>query len=135
MDAKVYVVGGCDTWNCLNTVECYDPQTNSWSFIKPIITPRRGCGLAHIKGKHFHFHFMKHSVNIFCRFIKQLFVFLGKLYVVGGSDGTQSLATTEIYDPIERSWSPGPSMTTPRANVGVAVVGNRLYAVGGFSGN
>lgn len=50
MNGKVYVVGGCDTWNCLNTVECYDPETNSWSFIKPIITPRRGCGLAHIKG-------------------------------------------------------------------------------------
>lgn len=54
---------------------------------------------------------------------------------MGGSDGTQSLATTEIYDPNERTWSPGPNMTTPRANVGVAVVGNRLYAVGGFSGN
>lgn len=50
MNGKLYVVGGCDTWNCLNTVECYDPETNSWSFIKPIITPRRGCGLAHFKG-------------------------------------------------------------------------------------
>lgn len=52
MNGKLYVVGGCDTWNCLNTAECYDPNTNSWSFIKPIITPRRGCGLAHVKGKH-----------------------------------------------------------------------------------
>lgn len=52
MGGKVYVVGGCDTWNCLNTVECYDPETDSWSFIEPIITPRRGCGLAHINGKH-----------------------------------------------------------------------------------
>jgi len=40
-----------------------------------------------------------------------------------------------MYDPIERMWIPGPNMITPRANVGVAVVGNRLYAVGGFSGN
>lgn len=62
-------------------------------------------------------------------------VFTGKLYVVGGSDGTQSLATTEMYDPNERMWIPGPNMITPRANVGVAMVGNRLYAVGGFSGN
>lgn len=64
-----------------------------------------------------------------------LYIFTGKLYIVGGSDGTQSLATTEIYDINEGMWSPGPNMTTPRANVGVAVVGNRLYAVGGFSGN
>lgn len=54
---------------------------------------------------------------------------------MGGSDGTQSLATTEMFDPKEQTWSPGPNMTTPRSNVGVAVVGNRLYAVGGFSGN
>lgn len=63
-----------------------------------------------------------------------IFFFIEKLYVVGGSDGTQSLATTEMYNPIEQIWSPGPNMTTSRANVGVAVVGNRLYAVGGFSG-
>lgn len=57
------------------------------------------------------------------------------LYVVGGSDGTQSLDTTEMYDPDKEIWSQGPRMTTPRANVGVAVIGNKLYAVGGFSGN
>lgn len=54
---------------------------------------------------------------------------------MGGSDGTQSLATTEIYDPNEKIWIPGPNMITSRANVGIAVVRNRLYAVGGFSGN
>jgi len=59
---------------------------------------------------------------------------LGKLYAVGGSDGTHSLTSTEVYDAESQSWTPGPSMTTPRANVGVSVIGNRLYAVGGFSG-
>lgn len=61
-------------------------------------------------------------------------VFNGKLYVVGGSDGTHSLSSTEIFDSETQTWMVGPSMTTPRANVGVAVVGDRLYAVGGFSG-
>lgn len=59
---------------------------------------------------------------------------LGRLYAVGGSDGTHSLCSTEIYDPQEKIWTPGPNMTTARANVGVAVIGSRLYAVGGFSG-
>jgi influenza virus NS1A-binding protein len=54
--------------------------------------------------------------------------------MVGGFDGKQSLCSTEIYDPDTNSWSPGPSMTTCRANVGVAVVDGKLYAVGGFSG-
>lgn len=67
-------------------------------------------------------------------YIIYISIFIGKLYVVGGSDGTQSLTTTEMYDPVEQMWNPGPNMTTPRSNVGVAVVGNRLYAVGGFTG-
>ena len=54
--------------------------------------------------------------------------------MIGGSDGTHSLCTTEIYDPEANTWMPGPSMTTCRANVGVTVVDGRLYAVGGFSG-
>lgn len=54
--------------------------------------------------------------------------------MIGGSDGTHSLCTTEVYDPESNSWMPGPSMTTCRANVGVTVVDGRLYAVGGFSG-
>ena len=53
---------------------------------------------------------------------------------MGGSDGAHSLNSTEIYDPTTQNWTPGPSLTTARANVGVAVIGNRLYAVGGFSG-
>lgn len=54
--------------------------------------------------------------------------------MIGGSDGTQSLCSTEIYDPETNTWMPGPPMTTCRANVGVAVVNDKLYAVGGFSG-
>lgn len=103
----VYAIGGCDAWNCLNSVEVYTPEDNTWSISKPIITARRGCGVA---------------------------VFNDKIYVVGGSDGTHSLSTTEIFDEETQTWTMGPNLTTPRANVGVAVVGDRLYAVGGFSG-
>ena len=58
----------------------------------------------------------------------------GQLIVVGGSDGTHSLCTTEVLDMAENCWKPGPTMTTCRTNVSVAVVGDRLWAVGGFSG-
>ena len=53
---------------------------------------------------------------------------------MGGSDGTHSLCTTEVLDMAENCWKPGPTMTTCRTNVSVAVVGDRLWAVGGFSG-
>ena len=48
---KIWVVGGCDAWNPLRSVEIYDPANNSWSQGPPIATPRRGCGLAVRKGK------------------------------------------------------------------------------------
>jgi hypothetical protein len=50
MDGLVFAVGGCDAWNCLSSVEVYDPQTDVWTFAKGMITARRGCGLAVFKG-------------------------------------------------------------------------------------
>lgn len=58
----------------------------------------------------------------------------GKIYVVGGNDGSHSLASVEIYHQESDSWTIGPALTTPRANVGLAVLGKNLFAVGGFSG-
>ena len=57
-----------------------------------------------------------------------------KLVVVGGSDGCQSLCTTEVFDFETETWSAGPSMTSCRANINVAVIDNKLFAVGGFTG-
>jgi len=54
--------------------------------------------------------------------------------VVGGSDSQMSLVSVEIFDFVTGSWTSGPSLGTPRANMGVAVVHRRLFAVGGFSG-
>jgi influenza virus NS1A-binding protein len=50
MDGLVFAAGGCDAWNCLSSVEVYDPQTDDWTYAKGMITARRGCGLAVFKG-------------------------------------------------------------------------------------
>lgn len=57
-----------------------------------------------------------------------------KLYVVGGSDGQTSLTSVEIFDFVTGLWFVGPSLGTPRANMGLAVTHERLFAIGGFSG-
>ena len=106
-EGRIWAVGGCESWNPLNSLEIYDPSTDSWSFGPSLNTPRRGCGLAVRKGQ---------------------------LVVVGGTDGTQSMCTTEVLDLEENAWHPGPTMTFCRGNVSVAVVHDRLWAVGGFSG-
>jgi len=54
--------------------------------------------------------------------------------VVGGSDSQTSLVSVEIFDFVTGLWSAGPNLGTPRANMGVAVIGCRLFVVGGFSG-
>lgn len=56
----------------------------------------------------------------------------GKLYVVGGSDGSHSLKSSEILE--NNSFTLGPPMSIGRANVSVVTLNNRLFAVGGFSG-
>jgi hypothetical protein len=45
----------------------------------------------------------------------------GKLYVVGGFDGTTHLASVECYDPVANEWRTLPSMRTARAFCAVAV--------------
>lgn len=57
-----------------------------------------------------------------------------RLYVIGGSDGQSSLSSVEIFDPFTQTWSVGPSLITPRANVGVALLNGRLFAIGGYNG-
>ena len=66
--------------------------------------------------------------------ISHLLLSTGRLYVIGGSDGTRSLESTEVLDPEDGVWNFGPPMTASRANVGASFLGGRLFAVGGFSG-
>lgn len=62
MNGYVYAVGGCDSWNCLNSVERYDPATNSWTSVSPLNTARRGCGVAVYNGK---FYLFLHTIGVY----------------------------------------------------------------------
>lgn len=62
-------------------------------------------------------------------------MFTGKLFVVGGFDGSHALRCVEAYDPVKNEWRMLGSMTSARSNGGVAVVNRVICAVGGFDGN
>ena len=47
---KLVAVGGCDAWNCLSSMEIYDPVENEWVMGPSMTTNRRGCGIAEFKG-------------------------------------------------------------------------------------
>lgn len=43
-DGRIIAVGGCDAWNCTNTVEVYDPSEKKWMLLPPLAIARRGAG-------------------------------------------------------------------------------------------
>lgn len=59
----------------------------------------------------------------------------GKLYAVGGSDGSAAMDKLEIYDIATRRWRRGPAFSVAREHLGGAVFGGRFYAVAGRNAN
>ena len=55
----------------------------------------------------------------------------GKLFVIGGSQSDDRLATVEVYDPATDSWTPRAEMPTARKNTAAAVVNGIIYVFGG----
>ncbi|NWR75477.1 NS1BP protein, partial [Centropus unirufus] len=104
----LYIIGGAESWNCLSSVERYNPENNTWTLMAPMNVARRGAGVA---------------------------VWDGKLFVGGGFDGSHAVSCVEMYDPARNEWKMMGSMTTPRSNAGITTVANTIYAVGGFDGN
>lgn len=51
LNGFVYVIGGAESWNCLNSVERYNPENNTWTLVAPMNVARRGAGVAVYEGK------------------------------------------------------------------------------------
>lgn len=49
---KLIAVGGSDFMNCLNSVEIYNPDSDEWEDTAPMITARRGAGIASFMGQY-----------------------------------------------------------------------------------
>ncbi len=57
----------------------------------------------------------------------------GKLYAIGGHDGTTSLAAVEMYDPETDEWTSREPMPMARNQFGIATVNGKIYCMGGFT--
>nr|KAG5708439.1 hypothetical protein BaRGS_026166 [Batillaria attramentaria] len=112
----LFAVGGfLETQNehvVRGTVEVYDHRTRRWKTRTPLPTPRCHAGLA---------------------------VCGGKLYLIGGStfpldsSSVCSLASVLRYDDVDDRWDRIQTLRTPRHDMGVAVLGSRIFIVGGVS--
>jgi influenza virus NS1A-binding protein len=66
-----------------------------------MLEPRRGCGAAVHKDSQ-------------------------SIYIVGGTNGSQSLRSVEIYDIKSKRWTLGPELNVARTNVAIAFIGKFL---------
>uniref|UniRef100_A0A667X8S7 Kelch-like family member 5 n=1 Tax=Myripristis murdjan TaxID=586833 RepID=A0A667X8S7_9TELE len=113
LNGKLYAVGGRDGSSCLRSVECFDPHTNRWSSCSPMAKRRGGVGVA---------------------------TWNGFLYAIGGHDAPASSLSSRLSDCVERydpqtdAWTAVAPMSISRDAVGVCLLGDRLYAVGGYDG-
>lgn len=103
---KIYVIGGYNPiGGYFNTVEEYDPATNTWATKAPMPTARSDAAAAVVNGK---------------------------IYVMGGTNnGSAAFNVNEVYDPATNTWATKATMITGRMFLAAAVVNNKIYAIGG----
>lgn len=108
---KIYIISGGNYTSLLNLTQIYDPETDTWSYGKPIPIAIQSAAAGATTGV----------------------AAPKRIYVIGGGSLVAS-AGNENYDPEKDVWSTGTSMPTSRRNLGVAVVDDILYAIGGDPG-
>ena len=113
MDKKIYILGGRDSsLNIMyNLTQIYDTETDTWSYGASIPTNSSFAATGATTGE-------KASTRI---------------YVLGGftSFDYEAVRLNYVYDPVGDVWSMGTSMPTSRYSLGVAVMNDTLYAIGG----
>lgn len=102
---ELYVIGGLNAQQYLQTVYVYNPLSNTWRLHPQPYPLPLGFAAAATPDN--------------------------RLYVVGGYDGQREYAEVFSLDPFTDRWEAQPSLNTPRGGLGVTVVGQDLYAIGG----
>ncbi|XP_075230806.1 kelch protein isoform X2 [Lycorma delicatula] len=105
---KVLLVVGGQAPKAIRSVECYDLSSETWSNVAEM--PGRRCRAG-------------------------LVVVGGKVYAVGGFNGSLRVRTVDVYDAAVDQWTSCAGMEARRSTLGVAVLNGCIYAVGGFDGS
>jgi len=107
VDNRIYVIGGFSNGN-----QIYDPETDSWSL--GVAPPSNSL-------------YASAGVTTGVMAPKRIYV-LGVTTLIGFAAPP---CLTQVYDPRNNSWTVGAAIPTNRINMGVAVVNDTLYAIGG----
>jgi N-acetylneuraminic acid mutarotase len=117
VNGKIYAIGGRTvtgtpqhtTGGVVSTNEEYDPTTDTWTYKKPMPTPRENFAIA---------------------------TYQNKVYCLGGyaPDGSAT-DVNEVYNPVTDTWETKASLPNPRYGVKANVVAGKIYLIGGYVGN
>jgi hypothetical protein len=117
VDGKIYVIGGQDEFYTPKNpgfVQIYDVATDSWSQGTPHPMPAL---------------FEETAVATTGVYAPK------RIYVLGGIESfSEALSQNFVYDPAADSWSTAASMPNRRTRMGVAVVNDVIYVIGGGDG-
>ena len=113
----IYVMGGYNdlsnsTLDCMERIDCNDLSSHEshWTTLTcRLSTPRFGCC----------------AVAVHNRYI----------VVMGGCDGVEDLMSVDIIDTSNHSVTAGPSMNVPRTYFASAIIGHRIFVIGGRNGD
>ena len=158
-DIRLYAVGGqVDSNTTLDSMETCDPREGIWyKFGAGMSKPRKYASVCHLNsslyvvGGHDGSRYLKCCERFDIRACKWdtvaelphasglgangLTVWNDTLVTVGGFDSRQCLDVSYQYDPAGDTWSGSPGvMGCRRTGLGAVTAGNRLYALGGHSG-
>ena len=104
----VYVVGGHSSWKVFDSVERYEWPGNKWCQLSSLLVDRMGASAT---------------------------VLESQPIVVGGYSRTSGrLSSVEMYDPLIDSWTFLAPMRAKRSYLGAVLLGDTVYAIGGFGG-
>lgn len=123
----IFVAGGYFRQS-LNALEAYNVDDKIWISLPKLRVPRSGLGGAFLRGCFY-------GTFLFTYFSK-FFFFNSSFYLaVGGRNNTPGSSYdsdwVDRYNPVRETWRPCAPMSVPRNRVGVAVMDERLYAIGG----
>lgn len=155
VDGRLWVLGGMtgERGNKLDSVEIYDPATDSWRKGPTMPVARSSHRSAAIGATIYSFggssaedstlqlaealdtitgQWRQLAPMPTARFGHAVVELGGKLYTIGGHDGRQGVGVVEVYDPASDSWSSAAPLPTPRYNLQAVALDGKVYALGGW---
>ncbi|XP_072573427.1 kelch-like protein 3 isoform X3 [Paramormyrops kingsleyae] len=132
---KVMMVVGGQAPKAIRGVECYDLQEDRWYQVADLPSRRCRAGKS-VADARFGLPPSEGSALSWMPSAPVGVVFMaGRVYAVGGFNGSLRVRTVDMYDSARDQWSSVCSMQERRSTLGAAVLGDLLYAVGGFDGS